>query len=101
MLSDKKIMGIVFWNAYGCMLIEFLEPRKIINAAHYVQTLPKLRCALRDKSPRRKVILQHDNARPHTAPSTLEKLRAWGGKFSLTLRTVVSWHLSITVSFVL
>jgi hypothetical protein len=48
-------------------LIEFLEPGKTINAAHYVETLHKLYRALRDKRPGRKVILQHDNARPHTA----------------------------------
>jgi hypothetical protein len=54
-------------NPQGCILIEFLEPRKTINAAHYVQTLLKFRRALRDKRPGRKAMLQHDNARPHTA----------------------------------
>jgi histone-lysine N-methyltransferase SETMAR len=34
----------------------------------YVQTLNKLRRALREKRPKKKtVILQHDNSRPHTA----------------------------------
>jgi hypothetical protein len=36
---------------------------------------------LRDKGPERKVILQHDNARPHTARLTWKKLRTWGGNF--------------------
>ena len=68
----------------------------------YVQTLFKLRRALRDTRPGRKVILQHDNARPHTARLTLEKiLRTWGGKFSLTLRTVPIWHPPFTISLVL
>jgi len=58
MPSAKKIMGTVFWDARGCILIEFLEPGKTINAAHYVQTLLKLRRALRDKRPGRKIILQ-------------------------------------------
>ena len=39
MPSAKKIMGTVFWDAEGCVLIEFLEPGKTINASHYVQTL--------------------------------------------------------------
>jgi hypothetical protein len=39
----------------------------------YVQTLSKLRRALRDKRPGRKVILQHDNARPH-CPFDLGKI---------------------------
>ena len=39
MPSAKKIMGTVFWDAEGCILIEFLEPGKTINPARYVQTL--------------------------------------------------------------
>jgi hypothetical protein len=66
MPSAKKIMGTVF--------CELQEPEKTINAAHYVQTLLKLCCALGDQCPRRKVILQHDNARPHTACLTFEKI---------------------------
>ena len=60
-------------------MIEFLEPGKTINAAHYVQTLLKLRRALHDKRPGRKVILQHNNTRSHTAHLTLEKIEnmAW------------------------
>jgi len=99
--SAKKIMDTVFWDAEGCILIEFLEPGKTINTAHYVQTLLKLRRALRDKRPGRKVILQHDNAWPHTARLTLEKIENMGGKFSLTLRTVLIWHPPITISLVL
>jgi hypothetical protein len=47
-LSAKKIMGTVCWDAEGYILIEFLEPGKAINVSHYVQTLLKLRGALRD-----------------------------------------------------
>jgi len=101
MPSAKKIMGTVFWDADRCILIEFLEPGKTINAARYVQTLLKFCCALHDKHPGRKVILQHNNAWPHTASLTSKKLRTWGGKFSLTLRTVLIWHPLITISLVL
>jgi histone-lysine N-methyltransferase SETMAR len=58
-----------------------VELGKIINAALYVQTLLKLRRALHDKHPRRKVILHHDNAWPHTARLTLEKIDNMGWKF--------------------
>jgi hypothetical protein len=61
-------------NPERCILIEFLEPWKTINAAHYVQTLIKLNRALRNGRPGRKVILQHDHARPHTARLTFEKI---------------------------
>ena len=74
MPSTKKIMGTVIWDAERCILIEFLEPGKTINATQYVQTLLKLRCVLHNKRPGRKVILQHNNARPHTAHLTLEKI---------------------------
>ena len=70
MPSAKKIMDTVFWDAEGCIVTEFLEPGKTINAASYVQTLLKLRHALHDKWPARNVILQRDNARPHTARLT-------------------------------
>jgi len=78
MPSAKKIMGTVFWDTEGCILIEFLEPGKTINAARYVQTLLKLHRAWRDKHPGKKVILQHNNARPHNALLTLEKIENVG-----------------------
>ncbi|KAJ9598788.1 hypothetical protein L9F63_026674, partial [Diploptera punctata] len=76
--SVAKVMGSVFWDAQGCILVEFLEPGQTINAARYIQTLVKLRRALHDKCPGRKIILQHDNARPHTARATVEKIRTFG-----------------------
>jgi hypothetical protein len=54
-------------------LVDFSEKGETINAARYVQTLHKLRRALREERPKQKtVILQHDNARPHTARLTLQ-----------------------------
>jgi len=46
-------MGTVFWDAEGLILAEVLEPGQNITAARYVQTLHKLRRALRDKRPGR------------------------------------------------
>ena len=74
MPSAKKIMGTIFWDAEGCILIEFLELGKTINASHYVQTLSKLRHALRAKRPERKVTLQRNKVRPKTTCLTLEKI---------------------------
>ena len=73
-----KVVGSVFWDAQGCLLVEFLEPGQTINAARYTQTLVKLRSALHDKRPGRKVILQHNNVHPHTARATVEKIRTFG-----------------------
>jgi hypothetical protein len=74
-----KFMGTVFWNSDGCKLVDFLEKGEKINAARYVQTLNKLRRAFREKFPKKKtVILQHDNARPHTARLTLQTIQKNG-----------------------
>jgi histone-lysine N-methyltransferase SETMAR len=74
--SAGKIMGTLFWDSGGCTLVDFLEKEETINAARYVQTLNKLRRALREQSLKKKtVILQHDNARPHTARLTLQTIQ--------------------------
>jgi len=49
--SAAKVTGTVFWDAEGLILAEFLEPGQTITTASYVQTLQKLRHALRFKRP--------------------------------------------------
>ena len=65
--SAAKVMGTVFWDAEGFILVESLERGQTITATRYVQTLHKLRRALRDKRPGRNFIILHDNACPHAA----------------------------------
>jgi len=60
--STAKVMGTAIWDAEGLILAEFLETGQTITAARYVQTLHKVRRALRDKRPGRNIIL-HDAAR--------------------------------------
>lgn len=45
MQSVEKIIGNIFYDAEGCILIAFHEPRQTIN----VKTLYKPCCALRNK----------------------------------------------------
>ncbi len=75
--SVGKVMATVFWDAKGILLIEYMPKGKTINAEAYQKTLINLRKAIWNK--RRllapKVLLFHDNARPHTARSTLELLK--------------------------
>ena len=81
MRSAKKIMGNVFWDSRGVLLFETLQPGETINAARYCQTLDKLREAIRRKRPGQLtngVILQHDNATPHTARVTQGWLEKYG-----------------------
>jgi histone-lysine N-methyltransferase SETMAR len=77
--SASKVMGAVFWDSEGCKLVDFLGKGDTISAARYVQKLKKLRRALREKCPKKKtVILQHENARPHTARLTLQTIQKNG-----------------------
>jgi hypothetical protein len=75
--KDGKVMGTVFWNSEECTLVYFLENGETtINAARCVRTLNKLRHVFREKRSKKKtVILQHDNARPHTARLTLQAIQ--------------------------
>jgi hypothetical protein len=68
-------MGTVFCYSEECKLVDFLGKVETINEVRYVQTLNKLRLALREERPKQKtVVLQHDNARPHTARLTLQTI---------------------------
>ena len=78
MPSAAKVMGTVFWDAEGLILVEFLECGQTITAARYVQTLHKLLHALRDKRPERDIIILYDNARPHAACLTSETIANMG-----------------------
>jgi histone-lysine N-methyltransferase SETMAR len=77
----KKSMATIFWDSQGIILIDFLPRGETINAVRYCQTLNKLREAIRRKRPGRLtegVILQHDNATPHTANITKDWLHKYG-----------------------
>ena len=94
-------MGSVFWDAQGCILVEFLERGQTINAARYIQTLLKLHQALCNKCPGNKIILQQDTARHHTTHATMERSGHLGRKLFHFLPTVPTWHLLTTIFLVL
>lgn len=76
-LSAGKVLATVFFDYRGVLLIDFLHERRTINAAYYCELLTQVRAAYRSKrrnQPIRDVILLHDNARPHTAALTVQKL---------------------------
>jgi hypothetical protein len=87
-IADQPRCGRMGTAAPG--LVDFLGKGETINAARYVQMLNKLRSALREKRPKKKtVVLQHDNARPHTARLTLQTIQKNGWKlfFPFTLQS--------------
>ncbi|GFO04732.1 histone-lysine N-methyltransferase SETMAR [Plakobranchus ocellatus] len=84
------------WDAKGVILLDILPQGQCINAARYCSTLGRLKEAIRRKRPgllRRGVVLQHDNATPHSANLTQQWLQRYGWKFFLILPTVQTWHL--------
>jgi hypothetical protein len=83
MPSAGKVMLTVFWNSQGVLLAHFLKRGKNVNSASYCEVLLKLRDAIHRNRPgqmERWVLLYHDNARPHTARVTQERIQElqWG-----------------------
>ncbi|GFN97531.1 histone-lysine N-methyltransferase SETMAR [Plakobranchus ocellatus] len=74
-------MATVFWDAKGVILLDILPQGQCINAARYCSTLDLFKEAICRKRPgllRRGVVLQHDNATPHSANLTQQWLQRYG-----------------------
>ena len=66
---------------HDVLLLHFSLPNEIVNSAAYRATLKKLKRAVQCKRPQmsdKRVLLMHDNARPHTAHATVKLLERWG-----------------------
>jgi histone-lysine N-methyltransferase SETMAR len=71
-------MFTVFWDSQGVVLAHFQKHGENVNSALYSEVLLKLLDAIHTKHPRqlvRGVLLHHDNARPHTALATQERIQ--------------------------
>lgn len=80
--SAGKVMVTVFWDCDGIILIDYLPKGETINSAYYSDLLlgPLIK-ALQEKRPGKlesRLLLQHDNARPHTAQATKDTIDALG-----------------------
>lgn len=74
-LHPQKIMLSVFWDSKGIVMFELLPQNTTINANFYCAQLDRLQQKLAETRPERQnTILLHDNARPHTARQTRQKL---------------------------
>ena len=71
-----------FWDSKGPILEDYLEKGRTINSARYSDLLANnLKPAVRTKRRgllSKKVLLLHDNARPHTASHTVETSKRFG-----------------------
>jgi histone-lysine N-methyltransferase SETMAR len=66
-------MATVFRNAEGVILVDIMPCGQTINSDLYIQTLKKFQKRLRRVQPHKNVaeiLLQHNNARPHTSLKT-------------------------------
>ena len=72
---QKKVMLCIWWNSEGIVHYEFLPKNTTVTAEVYCEQLQRLTDAM---PPNRPKILLHDNARPHVARSTREKLLQLG-----------------------
>ena len=83
--SVHKVMLTAFWDCRGPLVLDFMPRGSTINADNYCSTLSLLRAAIRKKRRRildvDNVIILHDNARPHVANKTVNKLRKFHWEF--------------------
>lgn len=77
-MHPKKVMLSVWWDSQGVIFFQLLPPNTTINAVFYCNQLQQLADQLIIKRPRRSVKFLHDNARPHVARVTSQKMQDLG-----------------------
>jgi len=77
--SAHKVMGSVFWDSEGILLVELLERGATVISEHCLQTLETLKQRIKKVLPNRKMIqvLPHNSARQHTIVLTRRHLQQW------------------------
>lgn len=78
-IHEQKALLCIWWDQKGVIFYEILKPGETVNSNRYTQQLQKLNMLLKQKRPEwidrhDKVILLHDNARPHVSKSVKELL---------------------------
>lgn len=79
--SAGKRMATIFWDKKGILLIKWLPEKQTINSDYYVNLLTELREIIKKERRglvTRGIILQQDNARPHTSRQTVSKIGELG-----------------------
>jgi hypothetical protein len=79
--SARKVMITVFWDTYGVILVDVMARGETIKLDTYIKTLQKLKQRYRRVRPNRNpgdMLIQHDNARPHTHLQTQEAIAKFG-----------------------
>jgi hypothetical protein len=75
---EKNVLLCIWWKYEALIYYELVPDGRTINAEVYSQQLEKTYMVLLEKYPalvnRKCVLLQQDNARPHTVKKTLQKI---------------------------
>ena len=74
-------MATVFWDCHGIVLIDYLPKGATVSGAYYSNLLDRVSTRLRAFRPglsRKKLLLLHDNASPHTCDFTATTLAELG-----------------------
>ncbi|XP_065645670.1 histone-lysine N-methyltransferase SETMAR-like [Hydra vulgaris] len=81
-LHERKVLLCIWWTTAGVVHYELLPTGQTITGLVYSAQLQRVHDLLLVKQPalvhRRGVLLLHDNARPHTARVTQDKLQSLG-----------------------
>ncbi|UMM23471.1 hypothetical protein L5515_004175 [Caenorhabditis briggsae] len=78
-LHEKKIMLSIWWDSAGVIYRELLPDSTTINSDVYCSQMDNVLHVYRSHRPRSsKIILLHDNAKPHTSLKTRSKLQSLG-----------------------
>ena len=80
-VSARKVMVTVFWDADGIVLIDYLEHGSTIIGTYYADLIGKCRAALKEKRRgklRRGVLFHQDNAPSHTSSQARTAIRNAG-----------------------
>ncbi|GFU75694.1 histone-lysine N-methyltransferase SETMAR [Trichonephila clavipes] len=86
-LHLKMLLLYMWWGIHGIVHIEVLKHGETVYADLYCEQLDRLNQSLIEKYPviinRKDVLLKHNNARPHCARKTLEKMNrlGWEGRY--------------------
>ena len=82
-IHGKKVLLCIWWDQKGVLYYELLKPGQTITGEVYKGQLNKLNQSLKEKRPEwanrhERVILLHDNARPHVAKTVKQTLKTLG-----------------------
>lgn len=81
--NRSKVLLCIWWDQTGVLYYELLKPSETVTGDRYKHQLLNLRQAIDTKRPQYglrhdRIILQHDNARPHLAKQVKETLKILG-----------------------